>query len=57
MRSGSLRDLPGGGLTDAVVGAPQRGTTSASCGLGAIERMCEAQGRGGKLHCGRDGIS
>jgi len=32
-------------------------TTSRSCGLGAIQRTCEVQGRGGKLQSGRDGIS
>src|SRR5215207_238043 len=31
--------------------------TSGSCGLGAIQRTCEVQGRGGKLQSGRDGIS
>ena len=25
--------------------------------LGAIQRTCEVHGRGGKLHCGRDGMS
>src|SRR5918996_1674368 len=32
-------------------------TSSGSCGLGAIQRTCEVQGRGGKLHSGRDGMS
>src|SRR3954447_26815243 len=32
-------------------------SVSASCGLGAIQRTCEVHGRGGKLHCGRDGMS
>src|SRR5438045_8772933 len=32
-------------------------STSASCGLGAIQRTCEVHGRGGKLHVGRDGSS
>src|SRR4051812_10550425 len=30
---------------------------SASWGLGAIQRTCDVQGRGGKLHVGRDGSS
>jgi hypothetical protein len=32
-------------------------STSASCGLGAIQRTCDVHGRGGKLHDGRDGSS